>query len=100
MKIQVFERGFKLWLSTRDTYVWAHRPHCFWPCSTLSAKSCFVEFDSNGLCDFTLNGRDGDCDGTELSAIVADHVRSTLPVSHQCYGVAVGQFEDRNVKAA
>ena len=33
-----------------------------------------VGVDSNGLCEFTMNGRDGDVSGDELQAIVADHL--------------------------
>ena len=66
--------SYSLWLSANDTYNWAHRINNSWPCSQLSNNRFFVYVDSNGLCDFTLNGRDGDCDATELSACVADHI--------------------------
>lgn len=92
MRLKIFETGFNLWLSARDTYDWATRPNCSWPCSQLEDKRVFVQFDRNGLCDFTVDGKSADCDGNELSAIVADHVRAKLPESHPCYFVAVGQF--------
>jgi hypothetical protein len=66
--------GYALWLSASDTYNWAHRPGSSWPCSQLSDNRCLVVCDDNGLCDFTLNGRDGDIDGNELDACVADHL--------------------------
>lgn len=66
--------GYAMWLSARDTYDWAHKVGASWPCSTLSGERCMVGVDSNGLYDFTLNGRYGDCDGTELDAIVSDHL--------------------------
>ena len=93
MRLQIFDSGFNLWLSARDTYDWAHRPNCSWPCSQTSDNRLFVQFDRNGLCDLTMNGKDADMDGTELSAIVADHLRDRLPKEHPCYFVAVGQFE-------
>ena len=92
MRLQVFDSGFNLWLSARDTYDWAHRAGASWPCSTLSDKRLFVQFDSNGLLDLSINGRDGDCDGHELSAMVCDHVADKLPKDNPAWGVAVGQF--------
>lgn len=61
-----------IWLSARDTYEWAHRTGASWPCSTLSGHRVFAAFDSNGLCDLTIDGKDGDCDAHELSAIISD----------------------------
>lgn len=68
--------GYRMCLSASDTYDWAHKPGAAWPCSTISDKRIAVTVDSNGLCDFTMNGRYADCDGNELSAIVADHLRA------------------------
>lgn len=68
--------GFKLWLSARETYNWAHRAENSWPCSELSGKRLFVEFDSNGLCDLTVDGQEGvDVPAHELNAIVGDFIR-------------------------
>jgi hypothetical protein len=69
-------RGYVLWLSARDTYSWAHKPGAAWPCSTLSDRRLVVVCDSNGLCDFTSDGKTApdDIDGAELCAIVADHL--------------------------
>jgi hypothetical protein len=80
MRIQIFDSGVKLWLSANDTYRWAQ---C-WPCSELSGKRLFVEFDKGGLLDLAINGRIGDCQAHELTAIVSDHLRGTLPVGHPC----------------
>jgi hypothetical protein len=74
MRIKVHDTGYVLWLSARDTYDWATRPGAAWPCSQLSDHRCVVVVDSNGLCDFTLDGRDADVDGNELDACVADHI--------------------------
>jgi hypothetical protein len=70
--------GYTLWLSARDTYDWARKPGAAWPCSTLEDHRVMVQVDSNGLCDLTIDGRspadNADIDGTELNAIVADHL--------------------------
>lgn len=71
--------GYSMWLSANDTYNWAHRPGKSWPCSQLSGKRLVVEVDSNGLCDLAIDGRtDTDCDGSELDAIVDDHLPAYL----------------------
>jgi hypothetical protein len=67
--------GGKLWLSENDTYNWAHRDGASWPCSTLSGKRLFAEFDNHGnLVDMAINGGRGDqeCDGHEFNAITND----------------------------
>jgi hypothetical protein len=70
--------GYTMWLSARDTYDWATKPGSDWPCSECSDHRIMVQCDSNGLCDFTLDGREGEMDGTELDAIVADHLPPAL----------------------
>jgi hypothetical protein len=70
--------GYVMKLSANDTYNWANRDGARWPCSDLSGNRCLVVVDSNGLLDFTLNGKDGDCNGDELDAIVADHLPKSL----------------------
>ncbi len=80
MKTQVTDTGAKLWLSANDTYHWASA----WPCSELSGKRLFVEYDRGGLVDLAINGRMGDCPDHELSAIVSDHLRGKLPSGHPC----------------
>ena len=100
MRALVQKDGFVLWLSADDTYNWANKPHAHWPCSTLSNKRMVAVFDSNGLCDISVNGRvagDGELsaiDGTEFSAIVADFMRAKLPADHACRFIAVDQFAD------
>ena len=67
--------GVKLWLSANDTYQWAHKAGASWPCSFLSDKPLFAEFDSNGdLIDLTINYGHGDqdCPGDEFNAITSD----------------------------
>ena len=76
MKIQRSNQGVKLWLSANDTYNWAHKAGSSWPCSTLSNKRLFAEFDGSGdLIDLSVNGRTAlNVDGNEFNAIVADFV--------------------------
>lgn len=68
--------SYRLNLSARETYDWATRPGSAWPCSKLSNYRLMVEVDSNGLCDYSVDGRRycDDLDGTELDAIVSDHL--------------------------
>ena len=84
MRSQIHKTGFKLWLSANDTYNWANRSGQSWPCSQLSDKRLFVEYDNNGLVDIAINGRFADCDNTELNSIVADHILPKLPNIHPC----------------
>lgn len=92
MKIQINPTSVNLWLSANDTDQWANRAGSHWPCSQLSESRVFASFDTNGLCDFTVDGKSADVDGNELSAICADHLVLMLPKTHPCYDVAVGQF--------
>ncbi len=80
MRKQIYETGFKLWLSQADVYDWVNKPEASWPCSSIEGKSLFVEFDSNGLVDIS----DGDIMADELNAIVADHICYLLPDNHCC----------------
>ena len=93
MRIKIVENAVMVWLSASDTYAWAHRSGAAWPGSTLSGNRLFAAFDSNGLYDFTVNGRDdeGETSADELSAICADHLARNLPKNHPAYDVAVGQ---------
>ena len=74
MRIQELDNGYKMSLSARDTYAWAHKPGASWPCSTVEDGPLWHEVDSNGLCDIN----DADLDETELAAIVADHLPDHL----------------------
>lgn len=67
---------FKIWLSARDTYNWAHRPGATWPCSFLSDRQVFAEFDLAGdLVDLQIDGGRGDqdCPADEFTACIDDH---------------------------
>ncbi len=93
MRCKIYDNGFTIWLSARDTYLWATRPGSAWPCSQTSDRRIVAQFDSNGLCDFAIDDNDEeDIDSNELSALIADHMADRLPKDHICYDVAVGQF--------
>jgi len=82
-----------LWISADETYWWARRPGNAWPCSELSGKRLCASYDRNGLCDLTVNGRDGfDGDVHELNTIVADHLAERIGEDHALWFVTVGQF--------
>ena len=71
--------SYTLWLSSIDTYNWAHKPGAAWPCSDLSGKTIVVEVDRNGLRGLRVNGDDSyDAPGDELEAMVADHLKAHL----------------------
>lgn len=83
MRKQQDQHGSKLWLSASDTYSWAHKPGAAWPCSFLSGRRLFAEFDSRGdLVDLSIDGGRGDqdCPSHELDAIVADYLGDEHPV--------------------
>ena len=84
MRTQITDTGVKLWLSANDTYNWATRPRDSWPCSKLTGKRLFAEFDKGGLVVLAINSRMGDCSADELTAIVSDHLRGKLPAGHPC----------------
>jgi len=80
--------AFTAWFSVADTTEWARR----WPCSAFRGRRVRVSFDSNGLYDYTVNGRCPDVDAHELSALVCSLVGPRLDPEHPAYFVAVGQF--------
>ena len=96
MRAIIHPSGVNLWLSARDTYDWAHRSGSSWPCSQLSDRRVFAAFDTNGLCDLSIDGGKGeqDIDATEFNAIVSDHLAKRLPKDHPSWFVVVGQFQD------
>lgn len=98
MRTKVTESEIALWASQDDTYRWARRTGSAWPCSTLSGKRLFAAFDSNGLVELAINGKDAgdDIDGWELSCLCSDLLKKSgkVPQEHPAYFVAVGQFQD------
>lgn len=85
--------AFTVWISASETYSWAHRSGSAWPCSQLSGHRVRATFDTNGLLDYAVDGRDCyDLDANEFNALIADHVGERLTPDHPCYFVTVGQF--------
>jgi hypothetical protein len=75
----------RLWLSSRDTWDWAHKPGAFWPCSQLADRRVFAEFEPNGdLVDLAIDGGRGeqDIDSTEFNAMCSDFLRSRFGPDH------------------
>lgn len=95
MRTHINESHVTLWLSANDTYNWAHRSGSSWPCSQLSGRRLMAQFDSNGLCDITIDGRNRDCDATEFNAITSDYLATRLPADHPAWFVTVGQFKGK-----
>ena len=95
MQFTDFGDSFVIKLSKRDTSAWATKPGAAWPCSTLSGHCLTAGFNTGGLVDLSVDGRDApdDIDGHELSAMVADHAAERIDADHPCHFVAVGQFK-------
>lgn len=79
MRMEKIGTTVKLWLSTNDTYNWAHRPNTgsfpFWPCSQLAGKRLFAEFDDDDLVNYTVDGKDSvDVPVNEFTAITDDFI--------------------------
>lgn len=90
MKTQIGLNSFAIWISADETYNWANR----WPCSTLRNKRVKAEFDTNGLVDYSVNGKYcEDMDSHEFNALISDFAKRKLPESHPCYFLVVGQFK-------
>lgn len=97
MRVQIDENMVRLWLSANDTFYWARRPGQAWPCSEISGRRLFAEFDWNGLLDLTVDGRHGvDIPASEFNAITSDFLSDKLPREHPAWYVAVGQFQDES----
>ena len=96
MRIRDDGTSVALWASALDTEDWATKPGAEWPCSTLRGRRFFAAFDTNGLCELTVDGDPGDdCadfDAHEFNAITSDLLADRLPEDHPCYFVTVGQF--------
>ena len=76
MRIERHDKTVKLWLSANDTYNWAYRADASWPCSYLSGKRLWAEFNSGDLVDYEVNGEyDDNVPGDEFTAITDDAIR-------------------------
>ena len=93
MRLKDYGHSVTVWISAEDTWQWANRSGSCWPCSSLSGKRLRATFDTNGLLDYAIDGRDhDDLDCIEFNALIADHVSERLAPDHPCYFVTVGQF--------
>jgi len=95
MKWQDGGSAITVWLSATDTSEWARQ----WPCSELAGRRIRADFDTNGLLDYTIDGRSRTgarmwTPVDEFNAVIADSLRGKLPEDHPCYFVVVGQFVD------
>lgn len=79
MRVKRYGNAVRVWYSAKDTYDWAHRPDSIWPCSTLSDKRVFAEFQDGNLIDLRINGKYTDCDGNEFNALIEDTFGSVNP---------------------
>ena len=79
MRTQRYGNTVKVWLSANDTYDWANRPGESWPCSELSNKRVFAEFDHGDLVNVQINGRDRDVPIDEFNAMIEDFLGSVNP---------------------
>lgn len=61
---------YTLRLSANDTYAWANRAGRRWPCSYLSGRSAWAQFDSRT--DDVVDTNVPDCPGDEFAAIFDD----------------------------
>ena len=95
MRLKDTGNAFTIWVSADDTYEWARRINNAWPCSELSGSRFVATFDTNGLLDLSVDGKDapGYFDATEFNACVSDLAETRIPKDHPCYFVAIGQFK-------
>ena len=102
MKLEIEGDSFTIWLSASDTQRWAQGlaptgKISRWPVSELGGRRVRATFDSSGLLEFLLDGRDISNSTIwvpvdEFNAIVADFAETKLPRDHAAWFVAVGQF--------
>ena len=94
MRVKNYGDSVEIWVSARDTYEWARRIGAAWPCSELSGKRFYACFDTNGLLELTVNGKQGvDVDHNEFNAITSDFLGEVLTPDDAVYFVTVGQFK-------
>lgn len=72
MKVLLHYNGCKIWLSKTDTRLWAKRSGHEWPCSTLSGRRVYAEYDRRGdLVSLKVTPKI-QVDGVELHACMSD----------------------------
>lgn len=88
IRVWVYPAGFVLRASPRGTEHWANTTDAKWPCSTIAGRRLYIEFDTTGLVDLSINSAGPDSgppiDGWELNAFIADAVLPCLPTNHPC----------------
>jgi len=72
MRIQEHWGNTTIYLSERDTFDWAHKDGAAWPCSECSGHKLRIELERGDLIGFAIDGKDGDMNAAELSAIIND----------------------------
>ena len=82
MRVQRIGNNVKLWLTANDTHKWANRPGATWPCSVLSGRPLYAEFEDGDLVDLHFdphkeNGVEVDCvPSDEFNAITSDFLKN------------------------
>lgn len=72
MKVMLTHDGCKIWLTKLDTRLWAERSGNQWPCSTLSNRRVYAEYDRRGdLVDIKVTPKI-QVDSIELHACMSD----------------------------
>jgi hypothetical protein len=101
MKLTVYSHAIDITIEKEETAAWSSRPGHAWPASSISGKKVYAEFDRNGLSMIEINGKELSCGSTindpdvhEFNSLIADVLKGMLSPLHECYRVAVGQFDD------
>jgi hypothetical protein len=102
MRIKDNGSNVTIWVSAKDTYEWANEINNVWPCSELSGHRFVATFDSNGLLDLTVNGKEGSgipnsgyIPVDEFNACCADMLKDRIDKDHPCYFITIGQFSEK-----
>jgi hypothetical protein len=103
--MKVLDNGevFTIWLSSNDTHQWSlglapRGKNGRWPVSQLASRRIKATFDTSGLLDCTVDGRNLSEDSRfwvpvdEFNAIVADFAETVMDKEHPAFYVVVGQF--------
>lgn len=78
VRIEKTDTTIRLWLSAKDTCFWATRTGNSWPCSQLSGKQLYAEFDDGDLVDALITDSKGVMMGApldEFTAITDDFIK-------------------------
>ncbi len=92
MRIEYGDDFVFLFAEKCDTWNWAHRPDSCWPCSELAGHWIQAQWDKNGLTELIVSGQQLDVSVDEFNAFTSDMLKDSLPETHPCWFVCVGQF--------